>query len=81
MGGFAMSEQVVEELDDLTQPAPDGDLVHWMEPKPVQIGAAGVTAAAVSAFALGVGVTLAVLALSDWLSPERVVEVRRGARG
>jgi precorrin-3B methylase len=72
-----MSEQVVEEVDDLTQPAPDGELVHWMDPKPIQVGPGGVTAAAVGAFALGVGVTLAVLALSDWLSPERVAEVRR----
>ncbi|WP_372782630.1 hypothetical protein [Phenylobacterium sp.] len=75
-----MSEQIVEEVDDLGQPAPNGDMVHWMEPKHIQVGPAGVTAAAIGAFALGVGVTLAVLALSDWLSPERIVEVRRRAR-
>ena len=54
--------------------AANGELVHWMEAKPLRVGPAGVSMAAVGGFALGVGVTLAVLALSDWLSSERVVE-------
>ena len=77
-----MSEQVVEEVEDLSQPAPDGELVHWMEPKPLTVGPAGVTVTAAGAFALGVVATLAVLALTHWLGPQRVVELpRRGRRG
>jgi hypothetical protein len=75
-----MSEQVVEEMEDLGQPAPDGELVHWMEPKPLTVGPAGVSAAAAGAFALGVVATLAVLALTHWLGPERVVELPRRRR-
>jgi hypothetical protein len=76
-----MSEQVVEEVDDLGQPTPEGELVHWMEPKPLRVGPAGVSAAAAGAFALGVVATVAVLALTHWLGPERVVELpRRGRR-
>ncbi len=72
-----MSEQVVEEVDDLGQPTPEGELVHWMEPKPLRVGPAGVSAAAAGAFALGVVAT----ALTHWLGPERVVELpRRGRR-
>ena len=76
-----MSEQVVEEVEDLGQPSPDGELVHWMEPKPLTVGPAGVTAAAAGAFALGVVATVVVLALTHWLGPQRVVELpRRGRR-
>ncbi|MDB5464643.1 MAG: hypothetical protein JWP23_3032 [Phenylobacterium sp.] len=74
-----MSEQVVEEVDDLGQPGPDGDIVHWMDPKPLRVGPAGVSATAAGAFVLGVGVTLAVLALTHWLGPERVLQ-RPGRR-
>jgi hypothetical protein len=75
-----MSEQVVEEVEDLGQPAPDGELVHWMEPKPLTVGPAGVSAAVAGAFALGVAATLGVLALTHWLGPERVVELPRRRR-
>ena len=69
-----MSEQVVEELDDLGQPGPDGDIVHWMDPKPLRVGPAGISAAAAGALVLGVALTLAVLALTHWLGPERVLQ-------
>jgi hypothetical protein len=72
-----MSGQVVEEVEDFGQPAPDGELVHWMEPKPLTVGPAGVSATAVGAFALGVVTTLGVLALAHWLGPERQVELPR----
>jgi hypothetical protein len=76
-----MSEQVVEEVEDFGQPAPDGELVHWMEPRPLAVGPAGMSATAAGAFALGVVATLAVLALSHWLGPNRVIELRRRMRG
>jgi hypothetical protein len=75
-----MSEQVVEEVDDLGQPAPDGDIVHWMDPKPLRVGPAGVSATAAGALVLGVALTLAVLALTHWLGPERVLQRPRWRR-
>jgi len=60
-----MSEQVVEELDDLDQPTEKGELVHWMKPKPL------VTAAVVGAFALGAVSAVVTLALMHWLGPQR----------
>src|SRR6476619_3151982 len=82
---LTMSEQVQDEVEGLeTTPRgngeADGELVHWMEPKPIEVGVTGVSIAVVGGFALGVGATLAVLALTDWFSPERVVEVPVGRR-
>jgi hypothetical protein len=48
-----------------------GELVHWMEPKPVALSASGFSAAVAGAFVAGVGVTLAVLAMTHWLGPRR----------
>jgi hypothetical protein len=75
-----MSEQVIEEVDDLEQPTVDGDMVHWMEPRPLSVGPAGVSATAGAAFTLGVVAAVATLALLHWLGPERVIEVRRRVR-
>jgi hypothetical protein len=75
-----MSEQVYDELDGTT-PAPtpvaNGELVHWMDRRPLKVGAAGVSITAGAAFALGAVMAVGVLALAHWLGPERVVEVRR----
>jgi hypothetical protein len=73
-----MSEQVIEPVEDLEQPAADGELVHWMEPRHASVGAAGVTITAGAA--LGVVAAVATLALMHWLGPERVFEVRRRGR-
>ncbi|MGZ3374979.1 MAG: hypothetical protein ACXU8S_00105 [Phenylobacterium sp.] len=75
-----MSEQVIDEVEDLSQPAADGELVHWMERPPLKVGAAGVSITAGAAFTLGVVTAVGVLALAHWLGPERVVEVRRVRR-
>jgi hypothetical protein len=76
-----MSEQVIEEVDDLEQPATDGELVHWMARPPLRVGPAGVSATAGVAFALGAAAAVAILALMHLLGPERVVEAPRGRRG
>jgi len=77
-----MSEQVVEDLEDLGQPTPEGELVHWMGRKPLTVGPAGLSAAVGAGFTLGVMAAVAVLALTHWLGPERVVEPpRRRGRG
>jgi hypothetical protein len=70
-----MSEQVVEDVEDLAQPTANGELVHWMGRKPIAIGPAGLSVAVASGFALGVAATLAVLGLSGWLGPEREIEI------
>ncbi|MET0272510.1 MAG: hypothetical protein ABW360_05930 [Phenylobacterium sp.] len=62
-----MSEHI-----DETRPADtNGELVHWMERKPVALGPAGISAAAISAFALGALVTLGALALMHLVGPDR----------
>ena len=75
-----MSEQVIEEMDDLAQPAANGELVHWMARRPLSVGPAGVSVTAGAAFTAGIVAAVAVLALLHWLGPERVIEVRRRGR-
>lgn len=74
-----MSEQVIEEVEDLDRPTPDGELVHWMDRPPLRVGPAGVGLTAGAAFTLGVVAAVGTLALMGWLGPERVVEFRRRA--
>jgi hypothetical protein len=73
-----MSEQVIDEVEDLEQPAADGAMVHWMDRRPMAVGPAGIGITAGAAFTLGVVTAVATLALMHWLGPERVFEVRRG---
>jgi hypothetical protein len=73
-----MSEHGQDYVDDILPSEPNGELVHWMEPRPLSVGPAGISAAALGAFALGAGVTVGVLALMHWLGPDR--EVRGGRR-
>jgi hypothetical protein len=46
----------------------------------VDVGPAGVSAAALGGFALGVAATLSALFFAGWLGPEREVEARRFVR-
>jgi hypothetical protein len=62
-----MSDYVEDGLAEDGEP----DIVHWMEPRPLTLGPGGVSAAAAGAFALGVAATLAALALTHWLGPQR----------
>jgi hypothetical protein len=62
-----MSEYVEEVLPE----EPEREIVHWMAPKPLTLGAGGISAAAAGAFALGAATAVAVLALMKWLGPER----------
>lgn len=72
-----MHEQVVEDVDDLEQPTPEGELIHWMDRRPLRVGPVGISATAGAAFTLGVVMTVAVLALTHWLGPQQGVEARR----
>jgi len=78
-----MSDEAYDEVQDaLAPPETDGELVHWMAPKPLRVGPAGVSATAGVAFTLGVVATVAALALAHWLGPEREIELpRRRFRG
>jgi hypothetical protein len=77
-----MSEDPIEEsLEDAGPVLPqedDGELVHWMEKKPLSLGPPGVSAAVLGGFALGVAATLVALALADVVDPMVVVRRRRG---
>jgi hypothetical protein len=68
-----MSEH--EDWDDVLPNEPNGEVVHWMEPRPMSVGPAGVSMAAAGAFALGALATVAVLAMMHWLKPERPVSL------
>jgi len=70
-----MTEYGEDYGDDLLPPEPNGELVHWMEPRPLSFGATGVSAAALGAFALGAAVAVGVLAVMHWLGPQREIEV------
>jgi hypothetical protein len=58
-------------VEEVHPEEPEGELVHWMEPRPLTVGAAGISVAAASAFALGAVATVAVLALMHWLGPQQ----------
>ncbi len=49
--------------DEFLPEPDDGELVHWMEPKHLEMGLGGVSAATLGAFALGALAMLALLAL------------------
>jgi hypothetical protein len=57
--------------EDFTPEAPSGELVHWMEPHRTQLGTAGVSTAALAAFALGIAAAFGALAAFRYLAPRR----------
>ena len=75
-----MAESVIGDIDDVLPPEPNGELVHWMEPRPLTVGTTGISLATAGAFALGAVTTVAVLGLMHWLGPQRRVAVPRWAR-
>lgn len=58
-------------IEEIGPEEPSGELVHWMEPGRMQLGAAGVSASVLAAFALGAAAAVGVLAALRWLSPRR----------
>lgn len=58
-----MSDSVFEDIDDVLPTEPNGELVHWMEPRPLSFGPTGISLATAGAFALGALATLSVLAM------------------
>lgn len=72
-----MTAHFYEDYDEVLPEEPNGEVVHWMEPRHMAVGPAGVAAAVAGGFAAGVAVTLAALACLHWLGPEREPEVGR----
>lgn len=70
-----MTEHVYEDYDEILPSEPNGEVVHWMAPRPLALGPAGVSVTAAGAFLAGAAATLVVLGLLHWLGPER--ELRR----
>jgi hypothetical protein len=68
-----MSDHAYEAYDDVLPNEPNGELVHWMSPRPMALGPTGISMTAASAFVIGAAATLAVLALVHWIGPERKV--------
>jgi hypothetical protein len=58
-----MTEHSFEDIDDVLPPEPNGELVHWMEPRPLTVGATGISLATAAAFALGALAALAVVGM------------------
>lgn len=66
-----MTERGLDPIDDILPPEPNGELVHWMRPRPLTMGPAGISMAAAAAFAIGAITAVAALALLRWLGPQR----------
>jgi hypothetical protein len=55
--------------DELPPEPDDGEIVHWMEPRSLSLGLGGVSAATLSAFALGAVAAVGVMiVIQRWAS-------------
>jgi len=70
-----MNERVHENFDELLAAEPRGELVHWMEARPLSVGAGGLSLAVAGAFAAGLTVGLLLLGLSQAIRRERRMSV------
>jgi hypothetical protein len=76
-----MSEEAFDAVEaTVPAPEPDGELVHWMAPRRLRVGPTGLSAAAGAAFTVGVLTTIAVLAFTHWLGPDRALELPKRRR-
>jgi hypothetical protein len=66
-----MSEHSYEAFDDVLPEEPNGQVVHWMQPRPLSVGAAGLGLAVAGAFTLGLAAALIGLGLARMAGPER----------
>ena len=67
-----MSEHNYGDFDDVLPEEPNGELVHWMEPRPMSFGAGAVALAAARGVALGLATALAVVGLARLGSEDRL---------
>ena len=67
-----MSEHSYEDFDEVLPEEPNGELVHWMEPRPLTFGPAGLALAVCGAFALGLATAMLAVGLTRMTAaPER----------
>lgn len=59
-----MSEHSYDDFDEVLPEEPNGELVHWMEPRPMSFGAGAVALAVVGGVALGMAAALVAVNLS-----------------
>jgi hypothetical protein len=57
--------------DDFLSDTPDGEVVHWMDRRPMSVGATGLSTAVAGAFLLGAAAALGLVLLSGRFSPAR----------
>jgi hypothetical protein len=73
--GQIMGEHSYDDFDEVLPEEPNGELVHWMEPRPLSFGPAGVGVAVAGAFALGLTAALIVVAVGRMAGTERRMSV------
>jgi hypothetical protein len=66
-----MSEHGYEDYDEVLPDQPNGELVHWMEARPLSFGPAAISLAVLGAFALGLAAALAAVSVAKIGGPER----------
>jgi hypothetical protein len=66
-----MIENTYDDFDEVLPAEPNGELVHWMDPRPMTFGPTGLSLAVAGAFALGVAVALVAFGVSRMAGPER----------
>jgi hypothetical protein len=66
-----MNQNTYEDYDEVLPDEPSGELVHWMEARPLSFGPTGVALAVAGAFALGLATALIALGVSRMAGPER----------
>jgi hypothetical protein len=78
-----MSEYAYDDIDEILPDQPNGELVHWMDPRPMSFGPAILTLAVGGAFALGLAAAMVALNLSRQAGPERrmTLPLERKLRG
>jgi hypothetical protein len=65
-----MSDQIYDDIDDAPEVQP-GELVHWMEPRPLSFGATEISIAVGAAFVLGLATATLLTAILRNAGPER----------
>ena len=75
-----MSEQSYEDFDEVMPEEPNGELVHWMEPRPLTFGPAGLALAVGGAFALGLATAMIAVGLTRMSAQERRISLPRESR-
>lgn len=70
-----MSEHSYEDFDEVLPEEPNGELVHWMEPRPLTFGPAGLALAVGGAFALGMATAMIAVGLTRMAAQDRRISL------